>query len=60
MRKPNPFVEKLKLMKPNVDVLETGTQKERYNAFNAARTLEIKITTRPLIGKKGFEVRRVD
>lgn len=60
MREPNPYIEMLKPMKINVDSFEVPTQKQRYRVYSAARTLEMKITTRPLIGKKGFEVRRVD
>jgi hypothetical protein len=59
MRKENPLIEKLSLMKVKGIPVIIQTNKEREQAFNAARKLEIEISTRRRIGLPGFEVYRV-
>ena len=59
MRQQNPLFEKLKLLKIGGIPAIIQTNKEREQAFNAARALEIEISTRRRIGLPGFEVYRV-
>jgi hypothetical protein len=59
MREQNPLVGKLKLVKVGGIPLIIQTNKQREQAFNAARALEIQISTRRRIGQPGFEVYRV-
>jgi hypothetical protein len=52
-------MEKLKLLKIGGIPAIIQTHKERQQAFNDARKLEIEISTRRRIGQPGFEVYRV-
>jgi len=53
------MIPKLKTLKVGGIPLFIQTNKEREQAFNGARTLEIEISTRKRIGHDGFEVHRV-
>ena len=59
MRNENPMVPILATLKVNGIPAIIKTHKQREQSFNAAKKLEIEISTRKRIGADGFEVHRV-